>query len=167
MAMETVTNYKCDRCSRSEIKDGVTILTLTVRPRAGKNVPGLGKPLVSAHVCRENCLKMITAAMSPVGRAGQYDRKAAAERRKAAATTNSGTKSGQPKTSTKRGTKKAQAPASRKIKSTASPSTTDTRAETVRAVRAITRRNGKYAPGYGPAQERQMIAERESINVTK
>lgn len=164
MAMETVTNYKCDRCSRSEIKDGVTILTLSVRPRAGKNVPGLGKPLVSAHVCQENCLKMITAAMTPVGRAGQYDRKAAAERRRAATATNGGTKSATTRGGTKRGTKNARTATGSKITASESPSTTETRADVVRAVRAVTRRNGKYAPGYGPAQERRMIAERESIN---
>jgi hypothetical protein len=67
MAMNTVTNYTCDRCGRSEIKDGVTILTMTIRPRAGKGVQGLGKPDVSAHVCRDNCLKIIKASMTPVG----------------------------------------------------------------------------------------------------
>lgn len=169
MAMETVTNYKCDRCGRSEIKDGVTILTLSIRSRAGKNVPGLGKPLVSAHVCEQNCLKIVKASMTPVGRAGQYDRKAAAERRRAQDATNGGTKSASPtktaKASTKRGTKKAQAPVSRKITASESPNTTETRADAVRAVRAITRRNGgAFAPGYGPYQERQMIAERERNN---
>jgi hypothetical protein len=171
MAMNTVTNYTCDRCGRSEIKDGVTILTMTIRPRAGKGVQGLGKPDVSAHVCRDNCLKIIKASMTPVGIPGQYDRKAAAAKRQAA--TKSATKSAaspttartkvtnKTKAATKGGTKKARTARTSKITPTASATTGNTRADTVRAVRAITRVNGKYAPGYGPAQERAMIAERE------
>lgn len=105
MGMETVTNYTCDRCGRSEIKDGVTILTLTVRPRAGRHVPGLGKPDVTAHICRDNCLKMIKAALRPVGKPGQYDRKAAAARRAAQGGTKPATKAAGRKGATKGTTK--------------------------------------------------------------
>jgi len=188
MAVETVTNYTCDRCSRSEIKDGVTILTLTVRKRAGKNVPGQGVSEFTRHVCAENCLKMIKASMAPVGIAGQYDRTAAAQRRKAAreAASTAPVPETTPEitpepsvavavpvikinkkatsTTTKGGTKNAQKPVSRTL--TAVPDTTpeDTRADVVRAVRAITRKpNGGWAKGYNHASERKMIAERESL----
>src|SRR4051812_32898444 len=85
MAMETVTNYKCDRCGRSELRDGATILTLTVRQRA-KNTPGQGPSEYTKHVCEDNCLKIIKAAMNPVGIPGRYDRKSAAQRRHASIT---------------------------------------------------------------------------------
>lgn len=156
MAVETVTNYKCDRCGRSEIADKVTILTLTIRKRAGKNVPGQGVSEYSAHVCADNCLKIVKASMTPVGKPGQYDRKAAAERRRAtSATKQAATTTG--------GTKKAQAPASR-----TKPVITDTDPFNalpahVRAVRVITRTpNGKFAPGYNPKLEAKMIKEAES-----
>ncbi len=103
--------------------------------------------------------------MAPVGISGRYDRAEAAKRRQAA--TNGATKSasvpttGHSKAATKGGTPKPRTVRTSKIKAAASGSATDTRAATVKAVRAITRVNGKYAPGYGPAQERRMIAERE------
>jgi hypothetical protein len=66
---------------------------------------------------------------------------------------------------TKRDTKKAPAPVSRKI--TASEPT-DTRADTVRAVRALTRVNGGgFAPGYNHQTERRMIAEREALTASE
>ena len=150
MAMETVTNYKCDRCGRSEIKEGVTILTLTVRPRIGKHVPGLGKPLVSQHVCREWCLKMIIAAMSPVGRPGRPPRQSV-------------TKAATPaKAATKKSTKNGSAPVSRKI---TEESASEARARVVKDVRAITRVNGKgFAKGYNAVKERAMIAEAERLS---
>lgn len=160
MAVETVTNYKCDRCGRSEITDKVTILTLTIRKRAGKNVPGQGVSEYSAHVCSENCLKIVKASMTPVGKPGQYDRKAAAERRRATTATKPATKQS---STTTGGTKKAQAPASR-----TKPVITDTDPFNalpahVRAVRVITRTpNGKFAPGYNSKVEAKMIKEAES-----
>lgn len=157
MAMETVTNYKCDRCGRSEIRDGVTILTLTIRERTA-GTPGQGKAKISQHVCEDNCLKIIRAAMAPVGRAGRPK-----------GTTNGGTKpdtkQASVKATTKGGTKKAQAPASRKI---TAATTEDTRAATIKAVRAITRTStGGWAKGHNYQTERRMIAERESITSEK
>lgn len=190
MAMETVTTYKCDRCSRSEIRDGVTILTLTIRKRAGKNIPGQGVSEFTRHVCLENCLKIIKASMTPVGIAGQYDRTAAAQRRKAAKEAASATptptvtqptapvqpikgtgqtrrvlvnkQSGKP---AKVATKKAQAPVSRTHTAEESLSASEGRAATVKAVRAITRKpNGGWAKGYNNLIEHKMIAERESLH---
>lgn len=169
MAMETVTNYTCDRCGRSEIKDGVKILTLTIRERT-QGVSGQGKSLVSAHVCANNCLKMIKAAMAPVGQSGRYDRKAAAERR---AATNGATKSdavpttAHAKSSTKGGTKKPRTATTSKIKGTGTRSHTDTAFNAlpahVRAVRAQTRTpSGGWAKGHNFRTERRMIAEAEA-----
>lgn len=170
MGMETVTNYTCDRCGRSEIKDGVTILTLTVRPRAGRHVPGLGKPDVTAHVCRDNCLKMIKAALRPVGRPGVYDRKAAAARRSAQGGTKGATKAAGKKSATKGSTKNGSTARSGKISGTPVPVAQDTResasearARVVREVRSITRTPvGGFAKGYNYRAERRMIAEREA-----
>lgn len=157
MAMETVTDYKCDRCGASEIKNGATIFTLTIRERTS-GTPGQGRAVVSQHVCAERCLKIVKASMTPVGKPGRKPG------------TNSGTKpttttkiaKAPSRTATKRGTKKASAPVSRKI--TAQP-TEDTRAATIKAVRAITRSpGGGYAKGYNPQKERAMIVEREKIN---
>jgi hypothetical protein len=165
MAMETVTNYKCDRCGRSELREGVEILTLTVRSRAGKNIPGQGVSQYSAHVCAENCLKIVKASMTPVGIPGRYDRKAAASKRQAAtkpATKPTATSTATASTSkgaTKRGTKNGSTARTSKIKATES---TDTRTATIKAVRALTRTdNGGFAKGYNHAKERAMIAERE------
>jgi hypothetical protein len=154
MAMETVTNYKCDRCGRSEIRDGVTIMTLTVRERTA-GTPGQGKTKINKHVCEDNCLKIIENALSPVRRAG---------RPKAAA--NGGTKPATKATSTtgatKGGTKKSSAPVSRKITASGSQ---DTRADVVKAVRAITRTStGGWAKGHNYRTERRMIQERESVD---
>lgn len=186
MAIETVTNYKCDRCSRSEIKDGVTILTLTIRKRAGKNVPGQGSSEFTKHVCAENCLKIVKASMTPVGIAGQYDRTAAAQRRKAAkeaaSTTTPETDTTAPskinstkinaKTSktakggTKSGTKRHTA-ARRSLTVVPEELPVDTRGDVVRAVRALTRRpSGGFNKGYNLPMERKMIAEREALPVT-
>lgn len=170
MGMETVTNYTCDRCGRSEIKEGVTILTLTVRPRIGKPVPGLGKPLVSQHVCRENCLKMITAALTPVGRPGRPRSTASTK-----PATKPVTKPVTQTTATTGGTKKAQTARTSKIKSdsvpapqTAPETPAETRADVVKAVRSITRTaKGGWAKGHNYRTERAMIAEREALNATK
>lgn len=142
MAMETVPNYKCDRCGRSELRDDVTILTLTVRERAGKRVPGLGKADVSAHVCRENCLKIIENALTPV-----KVKKPATTVRRAS--------------STKGGTKKAHKTVSRAKSASESVSSADIRLKAQQDVRATTRRaDGHYAPGYYWKNERDMIAAR-------
>jgi hypothetical protein len=188
--METVTTYKCDRCGRSEIKDGVTILTLTIRKRAGKNIPGQGVSEFTRHVCLENCLKIVKASMTPVGIAGHYDRTAAAQRRKAAreaaSTTPTPTETqpaqptkSQAKSQTRRilvnkqtgkpakvATRKAQTPVSRTHTASESPSASQGRAEAVRAVRAITRKpnGGGWAKGYNNRIERKMIAEREALS---
>lgn len=167
MAVETVSNYTCDRCGRSELADKVTMLTLTIRPRAGKNVPGLGKPDVSQHLCRENCLKIVKAALTPVNKRGHYDRAASRARRKAittdttpavpANTTNAAN-------TTKSGTKKAHTPRSGTQTALPVGEPTDTRADVVRAVRDITRKpNGGWAKGHNFRTERRMIAERESL----
>jgi hypothetical protein len=154
MAMETVTNYKCDRCGRSEIRDSVTILTLTIRARTS-GTPGQGKSMISQHVCEDNCLKIIRAAMAPVGRAGRPK-----------GTTNGGTKAATKATAqtpaTKGGTKKARTATGSKI---TAQSTEDTRAATIKAVRAVTRTaTGGWAKGHNYRTERRMIQERESIN---
>lgn len=157
MAVETVTNYKCDRCGRSEIIDHVEIMTLTVRKRTS-GTPGQGQAVITKHICAQNCLKIVSASMAPVGRAG----------RPKGSATNGGTKP----TATKGSTKKAQAPTSRKIKSTPVPAhqttpenATETRADVVKAVRRITRTStGGWAKGHNYRTERAMIAEREKIS---
>lgn len=149
MAVETVTNYKCDRCGASEIKNDATIYTLTVRERTS-GTPGQGKPVVSMHVCAERCLKIVTASMAPVGRPGRKPG------------TKNGTKpTSTTKTATKGGTKKAPTARTGKI---SEPSASESRATVIKAVRAITRNPaGGFAKGYNPQRERSMIAERERL----
>lgn len=165
MAVETVTNYKCDRCGRSEIIDHVEIMTLTVRKRTS-GTPGQGQAVITQHVCAQNCLKMIKAAMAPVGRAGRPKGSTNGGTKPVAApvepTTTTTSKGG-----TKRGTKKAQAPVSRKI---TTPPTSNPQSDPfnalpahVRAVRVKTRTpQGGFAPGYNYRKEAKMIKEAEA-----
>lgn len=156
MAVETVTNYKCDRCGASEIKNDATIYTLTVRERTS-GTPGQGKPVVSMHVCAERCLKIVTASMAPVGRPGRKP----GTKNGTKPTTQTKIAKAPSRTATKGGTKKASAPVSRKI---TEPSASESRATVIKAVRAITRNpGGGYAKGYNPQRERAMIAERERL----
>jgi hypothetical protein len=150
MAVETVTNYKCDRCGRSEIKDGAKILTLTIRPRAN-NKPGPAANVISKHVCEQNCLRIVMASMKQVQVPGRYDR----------------SKSKRAKGATKHSTKKPQAPVSVPAKPAETLSASEARARAVKAVRAITRvKGGPFAPGYNTRKERAMIAEHESMLTT-
>lgn len=156
MAVETVTSYKCDRCGRSEVRDGITIMTLTVREHTTGN-PGQGKAVITQHVCAQNCLKMIKAALAPVGRAGRPPKTATTTTTTSTSTT----------TNTKRGTKKPQTAVSGKIPA---PDTQTVKGDPwaslpghVRRVRMVTRTaQGAWAKGHNYRTERKLIEEAEA-----
>lgn len=153
MAKEIVTNYRCDRCGRSEIGDKATILTLTIRHRAGDKIPGQGKTEISKHVCAENCLKIIDHTLQAVRKGGRPK-----------GSTNNATPTTTPPTT--KGNTKSQGRVSRTKSTPATPVFTtrfDAQPAHIRAVLAVTRKpHGGWAKGHNWKTERALLAEAQS-----